>query len=179
MGETLHIQQINFHNGSHCDSQLSSVLTTQGWLRQGAYHFSYLYLILKRSGKSYFVLEFPQLKNPLRAAVVLSISLSLSLSLSIYIYIYIYIYDLGIQKWKDKTSKILDFGRSWKWVVIFTLRKIYLWGKSHRHKLESRAGGTQGRSGHRDEDSEPGGFSSDRPLRTQPLSLLKYPGSCE
>jgi hypothetical protein len=48
--------------------------------------------------------------------------------------------------------RILDLGTSWRWVVSFTPRPIYLRGKSPRYPLDRRLSGPQNRSGERGEE---------------------------
>jgi hypothetical protein len=45
------------------------------------------------------------------------------------------------------STKILDLGTRWKWVVSFTPRPLHPWGKSPNYPLERRLGVPQSRSG--------------------------------
>jgi hypothetical protein len=47
---------------------------------------------------------------------------------------------------------ILNLCARWKWVVSFTPRTLYLWGKSLRYLLSTRQGGPQRRSGRFEEE---------------------------
>jgi hypothetical protein len=47
--------------------------------------------------------------------------------------------------------RFLDLGTSWRWVVSFTPRTLYLRRKSLRYPLEKRLGGPQNQSGQRRE----------------------------
>jgi hypothetical protein len=47
---------------------------------------------------------------------------------------------------------IFDLGTTWRWVVSFTPRPLYLQGKIPWYPLDRRLGGTQSRSGHGDEE---------------------------
>jgi hypothetical protein len=49
------------------------------------------------------------------------------------------------EEWRY-SSTILDLGTRWRWVVSYTHRPLYLWGKSPRFLLDRRLGGLQSRS---------------------------------
>jgi hypothetical protein len=70
----------------------------------------------------------------------------------------------------------LDLGTSWRWVVSFTLRPLYPWGKSPRYPFDSRLGGSQGWSGRRGEEKILDPTVSrplSRPARSQSLYRLR------
>jgi hypothetical protein len=46
-------------------------------------------------------------------------------------------------KWMYRATFFLNLGTSWKWVVSFTPRPLYLSGKSFRYPLDRRLGGRQ------------------------------------
>jgi hypothetical protein len=78
--------------------------------------------------------------------------------------------------------RILDLGTSWRWVVSFTHRPLYLRGKSPLYPLDRRLDGPQSRSGRRGEDTNlaPTGTRTPTPgraSRIQSLYRLRYPGS--
>jgi hypothetical protein len=54
-------------------------------------------------------------------------------------------------KWRC-SSTILDLGTRWRWVVSFTLRPPYLWGKGPQYPLDRSLGGPQRRSGRNGEE---------------------------
>jgi hypothetical protein len=60
----------------------------------------------------------------------------------------------------------LKLSTSWRWVVSFTPRPLYLRGRSPRYPLDKRLGGPQSRSGRRGD-----------PARGQSVYWLCYPGS--
>jgi hypothetical protein len=78
--------------------------------------------------------------------------------------------------------RFLDLGTRWRWVVSFTPRPLYLWGKSHQYPSVRRLGGPQSWSGNMEtwKFLPPTGFEF-RPLgclaRSRSLYRLGYPGS--
>jgi hypothetical protein len=71
---------------------------------------------------------------------------------------------------------ILNLGTRWRWVVSFTSRPLYPWGKSPRYPLDGTMGRPQSRSGCGGEEK------NSRPLAglecaVQPVAWLIYPGS--
>jgi hypothetical protein len=64
----------------------------------------------------------------------------------------------------------LDLGTSWRWVVSFTPRPLYPWGKSPRYPLDRRLGVPQSRSGRRGEEEilDPTGTRTPTPLSSSP-----------
>jgi hypothetical protein len=50
------------------------------------------------------------------------------------------------------SPRIFDLGTMWRWLVSFTTRPLFLWGKSLWYPLDRRLGGPQSRSGRGDEE---------------------------
>jgi hypothetical protein len=64
----------------------------------------------------------------------------------------------------------LDLGTSWRWVVSFTQRPLYPWGRSHWHPLDRSLGGSQNLSGWCRENSLPYGDSNSDFFVAQPIT---------
>jgi hypothetical protein len=58
----------------------------------------------------------------------------------------------------------IDFGTTWMWLVSFTSRPLYPWGKSPCYPMSRRLGGPQNRCGHGGEENN-----------SQPLSGIEHP----
>jgi hypothetical protein len=67
--------------------------------------------------------------------------------------------------------RFLDLGTSWRWVVSFTPRSLYLQRKCPRYPLDRRLGGPQSRSGRHGEVKilAPTGTQTPTPLSSSPL----------
>jgi hypothetical protein len=64
----------------------------------------------------------------------------------------------------------LALGSSWRWVVSFTLRVLYPWGKSPRYPLDRRLGGPQSLS-ERGENFYPTGTRTPTPRSSNPQTV--------
>jgi hypothetical protein len=62
--------------------------------------------------------------------------------------------------------RILDFGATWRWVVIFTTRPLY--------PLDRRLGGLQSQSGRDGEEKNSQSLPGLEPLIVQPVSPALY-----
>jgi hypothetical protein len=84
-----------------------------------------------------------------------------------------------MREWRYSSFSI-DLGNRWRWVVRFTSRPPYTWGKNPRYPLDRRLGGLQRRSGRSGVEKKlfvlPE-IEFGRPARRPSLYRLSYPGS--
>jgi hypothetical protein len=65
----------------------------------------------------------------------------------------------------DTVPRMLNLGTMWRWVVNFTLRPLYLRGKSPRYPLQRRLCGSQSRSVHSGGEKNPCPYRELKPGR--------------